>query len=120
MNSIQHEFALLLTVSALVGAVAIRLHQPLLAAYLVVCMVVGPVALATGLGQFTFTILFGFASILALGERWMGALYVAVALTFSGAIIIVKLLPDKRGLDSLHGRIAVGFSSFRTSPWSLP
>jgi hypothetical protein len=34
---------------------------------------------------------------------------VAVALTFSSTIIIVKLLSDKRELDSLHGRIAVGF-----------
>ena len=37
------------------------------------------------------------------------ALYVAVALTFSSTIIIVKLLSDKREVDSLHGRIAVGF-----------
>jgi predicted Kef-type K+ transport protein len=37
------------------------------------------------------------------------ALYVAVALTFSSTIIIVKLLSDKREIDSLHGRIAVGF-----------
>jgi Kef-type K+ transport system membrane component KefB len=70
---------------------------------------IGPVALATGLGQLTFTILFGFFIILALGKGWMEALYVAVALTFSSTIIIVKLLSDKRELDSLHGRIAVGF-----------
>jgi hypothetical protein len=37
------------------------------------------------------------------------ALYVTVPLTFSSIIIIVKLLSDKRELDSLHGRIAVGF-----------
>jgi Kef-type K+ transport system membrane component KefB len=37
------------------------------------------------------------------------ALYVAVALTFSSTIIIVKLLSDKRELDALHGRIAIGF-----------
>jgi predicted Kef-type K+ transport protein len=70
---------------------------------------IGPVALATGLGQLTFTIVIGFALILALGKGWMEALYVAVALTFSSTIIIVKLLSDKRELDSLHGRIAVGF-----------
>ncbi|MBD3768481.1 MAG: cation:proton antiporter, partial [Gammaproteobacteria bacterium] len=39
----------------------------------------------------------------------VGALYVAVALTFSSTIIIVKLLSDKRELDALHGRIAIGF-----------
>ncbi len=69
----------------------------------------GPVALATGLGQLTFTILIGFALLLAFGKDMLTALYVAVALTFSSTIIIVKLLSDKKELDSLHGRIAVGF-----------
>ncbi len=70
---------------------------------------IGPVALATGLGQLTFTIVIGFLLILVMGKGWMEALYVAVALTFSSTIIIVKLLSDKREIDSLHGRIAVGF-----------
>ncbi|MDP1525596.1 MAG: cation:proton antiporter [Rhodocyclaceae bacterium] len=70
---------------------------------------IGPVALATGLGQLTFTIIIGFAIILLLGKSMMEAIYVAVALTFSSTIIIVKLLSDKREIDSLHGRIAVGF-----------
>jgi Kef-type K+ transport system membrane component KefB len=46
---------------------------------------------------------------LALGKSTLEAIYVAVALTFSSTIIIVKLLSDKREIDSLHGRIAVGF-----------
>ena len=70
---------------------------------------IGPVALATGLGQLTFTIVIGFALILLMGKDWLTALYVAVALTFSSTIIIIKLLSDKRELDALHGRIAVGF-----------
>ena len=70
---------------------------------------IGPVAVATGLGQLTFTIIIGFLIILALGKGWMEAVYVAVALTFSSTIIIVKLLSDKREIDALHGRIAVGF-----------
>jgi Kef-type K+ transport system membrane component KefB len=70
---------------------------------------IGPVALATGLGQLAFTIVIGFVITLALGRSWLESLYVAVALTFSSTIIIVKLLSDKRELDSLHGRIAVGF-----------
>lgn len=70
---------------------------------------IGPVALATGLGQLAFTIVIGFLIVLALGRDWIEALYVAVALTFSSTIIIVKLLSDKREIDSLHGRIAVGF-----------
>jgi len=69
----------------------------------------GPVALATGLGQLAFTIFFGFLLGLALAMGWVKALYVAVALTFSSTIIVVKLLSDKREIDSLHGRIAMGF-----------
>ena len=71
----------------------------------------GPVALATGLGQVTFTVVFGFLICLAMGIDWVSALYVAIALTFSSTIIIVKLLSDKREIDSLHGRIALGFSN---------
>lgn len=70
---------------------------------------IGPVALATGLGQLAFTICFGFGLTLLMGKGAMEAIYIAVALTFSSTIIIVKLLSDKRELDSLHGRIAVGF-----------
>ncbi len=70
---------------------------------------VGPVALATGLGQVLFTAAVGYAIALALGFGVVPALYIAVALTFSSTIIIVKLLSDKRELDTLHGRIAVGF-----------
>ncbi len=69
----------------------------------------GPVALATGLGQVLFTSVFGYLIALALGLSPVAALYVAVALTFSSTIIIVKLLSDKREIDALHGRIAVGF-----------
>ncbi len=69
----------------------------------------GPVALATGLGQVTFTSVIGFLIGLALGLDTITSLYVAVALTFSSTIIIVKLLSDKREVDSLHGRIAIGF-----------
>ena len=137
-------------ICALAGAVFVRLRQPVLIAYIVVGIAVGPagfglvtahdqidllaqvgvavllfavglkldlhhirhigpVALATGLGQLAFTIVIGFGLTLALGKGWLEALYVAVALTFSSTIIIVKLLSDKRELDSLHGRIAVGF-----------
>lgn len=69
----------------------------------------GPVSLATGLGQVFFTALFGFSIGLWLGLDIVTALYVAVALTFSSTIIIVKLLSDKKEVDSLHGRIAIGF-----------
>lgn len=68
----------------------------------------GAVSLLTGLGQIVFTSLFGFGIGLALGLDRITSLYVAVALTFSSTIIIVKLLSDKREIDSLHGQIALG------------
>jgi Kef-type K+ transport system membrane component KefB len=69
----------------------------------------GPVALATGLGQVAFTSAIGYLIAAALGFTVVQAVYIAVALTFSSTIIIVKLLTEKRELDDLHGRIALGF-----------
>lgn len=69
----------------------------------------GKVALATGLGQVIFTSLFGYLICIALGFSHITSIYISVALTFSSTIIIVKLLSDKREIDSLHGRIAIGF-----------
>ncbi|HCS92500.1 MAG: hypothetical protein N838_30380 [Thiohalocapsa sp. PB-PSB1] len=69
----------------------------------------GPIALATGLGQVIFTSVVGYLIGYAFGMTPLTALYVAVALTFSSTIIIVKLLSDKREVDTLHGRIALGF-----------
>lgn len=68
----------------------------------------GRVALLAGLAQILFTATVGFAIVLALGLDVTAAFYVAMALTFSSTIIIVKLLSDKREIDDLHGRIAVG------------
>ena len=69
----------------------------------------GPVALATGLGQVVFTAGIGFFIGVALGLDVLTSTYVAIALTFSSTIIVVKLLTDKRELETLHGRIALGF-----------
>ncbi|MFQ3586755.1 MAG: cation:proton antiporter family protein [Fimbriimonadaceae bacterium] len=68
----------------------------------------GSVATAAGVGQVLFTVLFGFGIARALGYPLIESLYIAIALTFSSTIIIVKLLSDKREIDSLHGRISIG------------
>ncbi|WP_460357254.1 cation:proton antiporter domain-containing protein [Mycobacterium sp. ZZG] len=68
----------------------------------------GPVAVVAGLGQVFVTFALGFLISLGLGMDTVTAVYVGVALTFSSTIIIVKLLSDKRELDTLHGRIALG------------
>jgi len=142
--------AAVLAVAAIVAFIAHRARQPLIVAFIVVGVIVGPsllgwveeagtlellaeigiaillflvglkldirlvksigrVALVTGLGQVLFTSVVGFGLALLFGMPVVVAVYVAVALTFSSTIIIVKLLSDKRELDELHGRIALGF-----------
>ena len=144
------EMAVLLLFAAAVGALGVRLRQPLIVAFIAVGIMVGPsvlgwvsandqvdllakfgitlllfvvglkldlhiirtmgpVALATGLGQVIFTSVVGYLIGYAFGMTPVTALYVAVALTFSSTVIIVKLLSDKREVDTLHGRIALGF-----------
>lgn len=70
---------------------------------------VGRAALYTGLGQIVFTALVGFVIASAMGFGAVASIYIAVALTFSSTVIIVKLLSEKHDLQSLHGKIAVGF-----------
>lgn len=69
----------------------------------------GAVSLATGLGQVVFTSTLGFGLGVALGFDMVTSAYIGVALTFSSTIIIIKLLSDKKEVNSLHGKIAVGF-----------
>jgi Kef-type K+ transport system membrane component KefB len=69
----------------------------------------GKIALMTGLGQVVFTSVIGYVIGILLGFSHLHSFYIAVALTFSSTIIIVKLLSDKKEIDSLHGQIAVGF-----------
>lgn len=70
---------------------------------------VGKPALMTGIGQILFTSLVGFFIIRALGYELLPAIYIAIALTFSSTIIVVKLLSEKNALGSLYGKIVVGF-----------
>lgn len=69
---------------------------------------VGPVAIVAGLGQMAASAGFGFVLARGLGMEPLTALYVAVALSFSSTVIIVKLLSDRDEIDDLHGRVAIG------------
>lgn len=143
------QIAIILVLAAAVGGLAKLLRQPVIVAYIVVGILVGPavlglvstgesiesfakigiaillflvglkldfhlirstgfVALVAGIGQVVLTGLFGFGLAVALGVDVVPAVYVAIALTFSSTIIVIKLFSDRRELDQLHGRIAVG------------
>lgn len=70
---------------------------------------VGKVAIITGIGQILFTTIFGFLIGLILGFDSITSIFVAFAITFSSTIVIVKLLSDKKDINSLYGKISVGF-----------
>ncbi|MFH1252838.1 MAG: cation:proton antiporter family protein [Candidatus Uhrbacteria bacterium] len=70
---------------------------------------IGGVAAASGLAQVFFTSLVGFTIAHFFGFDFTTSLFVAVAFSFSSTIIIVKMLMDKEHLDTLYGKIAVGF-----------
>ena len=69
----------------------------------------GKVALVTGIGQVVFTSLLGFAIAKFLGFSTLVSLYLSIAISFSSTIIIMKLLSDKGDLETLYGRISIGF-----------
>lgn len=68
----------------------------------------GFVAVISGLGQVIITTVVGFLITLLFGLDLLTAFYISLALTFSSTVIIVKVLSDRREIDSLHGRIALG------------
>lgn len=70
---------------------------------------IGTSSLLIGLGQIILTFAAGFlVSNFLLGFDTVTSAYIAIAITFSSTIIIMKLLSDKRQLDSLYGKISIG------------
>lgn len=70
---------------------------------------VGKVSLITGLGQVIFTSVIGFLISKLLGFSTVISIYIAIALTFSSTIIIMKLLSDRGDTNKLYGKISIGF-----------
>lgn len=70
---------------------------------------IGKVSLAIGIGQVVFTFVFGYLiSSFVFGFSTLHSAYLAIALTFSSTVIIVKILSDKKAINSLYGRISIG------------
>lgn len=70
---------------------------------------VGKTALITSLGHMVFTGGLGYLIALSFGFTPLESIYISLALVFSSTVIVVKLLSEKHEIDSLYGRIAVGF-----------
>ncbi|MEK6839368.1 MAG: cation:proton antiporter [Nanoarchaeota archaeon] len=70
---------------------------------------VGKVSFYTGMGQVLFTTIIGYFVIKYFGFSSLESAYMGIAFAFSSTIIIVKLLSDKNDLDTLYGKISLGF-----------
>jgi len=69
---------------------------------------IGKTALIAGIGQVLFTFIFGFWILIGLRLSIASSLYLAIAITFSSTIIIIKLLNDKKDTDTVYGRNTIG------------
>ncbi|MEK7559615.1 MAG: cation:proton antiporter [Patescibacteria group bacterium] len=70
---------------------------------------VGKVSFITGAGEVIFSAVISFGLSSILGFNFITALFIALALSFSSTIIVLKLLSDKNALNKLYGRISIGF-----------
>lgn len=67
----------------------------------------GKAVFLIGMGQIIFTFIFGYL----IGLAFFGSsasFFIALALTFSSTMVVVKLLSDKNQIDTLHGRLIIG------------
>ena len=69
---------------------------------------VGKASVLVGLGQIIFTAALGFLIAASFNFTYFQSAYIAIALTFSSTIIVVKLLSEKKDLNSLYGKISIG------------
>lgn len=70
---------------------------------------VGKISFITGLGQMIFTFALGYLIGILFGFSSITSFYIAMALTFSSTIVIMKFLSDTDALGKLYGKISVGF-----------
>lgn len=69
----------------------------------------GKTALIAGIAQVVITSAVGFAVCQALGFDTISSFYIAIAISFSSTIIILKLISDKGDLEKLYSKISIGF-----------
>ncbi|MCK4589013.1 MAG: cation:proton antiporter [Nanoarchaeota archaeon] len=148
MVNILLEIGIVIIAATLLAIIARFLKQPLIIAYIIAGIVIGPIGLGliksqemialfselgivfllfivglqldikklknvgwqatlVGLGQVIFTGVIGFFIALKYFNPLVAG-YIAVGLTLSSTVVVVKLLADKNEINTLHGRIAIG------------
>lgn len=167
-NHVFLDIGLIIIVATLIGILAKRFRQPLIPAYIIAGLILGPgiaylantpfiinllslpanfnviannelistlsevgialllfivgleinlksfkdVGKVTTYGALTYTsLIFGFGFILSkiFGFGNIESVYVALVFVFSSTMVVVKILSDRREIDTLHGKIIIGF-----------
>lgn len=70
---------------------------------------IGLFVLAGGAFQVAVTALVAFIGAQLLGLDFITSIYLGVILAFSSTVIVVKLLSDANDINTLHGRLMIGF-----------
>lgn len=69
---------------------------------------IGFVSTFSGIAEIILSGGIGIIIAVGLGFSNISALYIGAALAFSSTVVVVKILSDKKEIDTLHGRIALG------------
>lgn len=69
----------------------------------------GKASFVTSIGQVLIASVLGFFAVRAFGFDVTSAIYIALGLSLSSTIVILKLLSDSKEQNRLHGRLAIGF-----------
>jgi len=149
MSSILLDIGLIMIGATVIGALAKLLRQPLIPAYIIAGIIlgpitgwisdeqtiqvvaeigiafllfivgmeldlrrlkeIGPVATVGGIMQVSILFLLGMLTGIFLGFDMIPSLYIGIIMAFSSTMVVIKLLGDKNELDTLHGRIVIGF-----------
>ncbi len=149
METIFFEISLILIVAAVTATIAKFLRQPIIPAYILAGVLLGPsvfnvirsehlletlatfgiafllflvgieldvrkfmrigkVAILAGVLQMTFAVFAGYAISRFLGFSNMNAILLAFAMGFSSTIIGLKIIGERKELDTLYGQIVIG------------
>lgn len=148
-HSLLFELSFIIIFAAIFAFLIRLLKQPLIPAYIIAGILIGPVCLGLvqdktlvlslseigiafllfivglemdimklkevslfsslgGLLQVFFVFLLGFFAAILLGFTNIGAVFLGLIVAFSSTVIVVKILSEKREIDTLHGRIILG------------
>lgn len=69
---------------------------------------IGKVSILAGIAEVFLVGILGFLLAFKLGFANLTSIYIGAALAFSSTVVVVKILSDKKHLETLYGKIALG------------